>query len=154
MLIMAKSALFKVLLLIPLKLGQRMNSSSMITFTGFVLARFMEPWAGRSGGSGGENVGMWGSDITGRYITASQVHCQARPGLCATHLCIVLSLTRMNVSGWWRPQFVGSWQTNIEWLVSRFSGLTNRKLKQRFCIGSSPKWMFFCMHACMPATHF
>ena len=45
----------------------------------------------QSEGSGGENAGMWGSDITGRYITASQVHCQVGPGLCATHICIVLS---------------------------------------------------------------
>ena len=56
-----------------------------------------KPGQGRqSEGSGGENAGMWGSDITGRYITASQVHCQARPGLCATHIGIVLSPTRMS----------------------------------------------------------
>ena len=44
----------------------------------FFLAKFVEPWTGRREGSGGENAGMWGSDITGRYITDSQVHCQAR----------------------------------------------------------------------------
>ena len=63
----------------------------------FFLAKFVEPWTGRREGSGGENAGMWGSDITGRYITASQVHCQAAPGLCATHVSVVLSPTRMCV---------------------------------------------------------
>ena len=52
----------------------------LFTFTqaSFFLAKFVEPWTGRREGSGGENAGMWGSDITGRYITDSQVHCQAR----------------------------------------------------------------------------
>ena len=105
--------------------------SCRITFPGFVLTRFVEPWAGSREGSGGENAGMWGSDITGRYITASQVHCQAGPGLCATHICIVLS----PLECFWT---VGIGQTNIEWLVSPTSGLTltYRQLKQIFLIRS------------------
>ena len=105
--------------------------SCRITFPGFVLTRFVEPWAGSREGSGGENAGMWGSDITGRYITASQVHCQAGPSLCATHICIVLS----PLECFWT---VSIEQTNIEWLVSPTSGLTltYRQLKQIFLIRS------------------
>ena len=36
---------------------------------------------------------MWGSDITVRYITASQVHCQAGPDLGAAQRHIVLANT-------------------------------------------------------------
>ena len=36
---------------------------------------------------------MWGSDITVRYITASQVHCQAGPDLSAAQRHIVLAYT-------------------------------------------------------------
>ena len=68
-----------------------------ITFQGFVVGNPEHCSVIRqSEGSGGENAGMWGSDITGRYITPSQVHCQAGPGLRATHICIVLSPTRMS----------------------------------------------------------
>ena len=48
------------------------------TQASFFLVKFVKPWTGKREGSGGENAGMWGSDITGRYITDSQVHCQAR----------------------------------------------------------------------------
>ena len=80
---------------------KKKNSSS------FFLEKFVEPWTGRREGSGGENAGMWGSDITGRYITDSQVHCQTAPGLCATHLWVVLSPLEC-------VWIAGIGQTNIE----------------------------------------
>ena len=43
---------------------------------------------------------MWGSDITVRYITASQVHCQAGPDLSAAQRHIVLANTRVCIIEW------------------------------------------------------
>ena len=40
---------------------------------------------------------MWGSDITVRYITASQVHCQAGLDLSAAQRHIVLANTIMEL---------------------------------------------------------
>ena len=44
---------------------------------------------------------MWGSDITVRYITASQVHCQAGPDLSAAQRHIVLANTTVCIMGAW-----------------------------------------------------